>query len=80
MIEMKVFDDVNKIYPVEVMTLYSNSPNDQLSPGDRQGWSKLKKFFKFKRSVYTYFIPYSGKFSLSFIFVIFVMESPKMKN
>ncbi len=54
MIEMKVFDDVNKLYPIEAMSLDSNSPLGPPSPTDRTGWTKLKRFFRFKRQVHVH--------------------------
>ena len=52
MIEMKVFDDVNKLCPIESMSLHSNNPLGPHSPVDRAGWSKIKRFFRFKRQVH----------------------------
>ncbi len=52
MIEMKVFDDVNKLCPIESMSLHSNTPPGPHSPVDRAGWSKIKRFFRFKRQVH----------------------------
>lgn len=51
MIEMKVFDDVNRLYPIDDMSLDSNSPQGPLPTTDRGGWSKLKRFFRIKKQV-----------------------------
>ena len=52
MIEMKVFDDINRMCPIDGMTLESNSPQSPLSPAEtqpRRGW--FKRLFRFKRQV-----------------------------
>ena len=51
MIEMKVFSDINKMHPIERMTLEYNTcePAAQKS---KKGW--LKKLFKFKRQVHVH--------------------------
>lgn len=49
MIEMKVFNDVNKLYPIEGMTLEANAPQSPSSSADRVSWAKIKSFFKFRR-------------------------------
>ena len=47
MIEMKLFADINKMHPIEIMTMESNTLSPEME--SRKGW--LKRLFKFKRQV-----------------------------
>lgn len=50
MIEMKVFADINKIHPIEIMTLECNAISPVAEGGSKKGW--LKRLFHFKRQVW----------------------------
>lgn len=51
MIDMKLYEDINRLYPIESMSLDSNSMQDPLSPPSRSRGNWFKKLFKFKRQV-----------------------------
>jgi len=51
MIEMKLFADINKMHPIETMTLESNTLSPEME-SSRKGW--LKRLFRFKRQVRMY--------------------------
>lgn len=51
MIDMKLYEDINRLYPIESMSLDSNSTQDPLSPPSRSKGNWFKKIFKFKRQV-----------------------------
>ena len=48
---MKLYKDINEMYPIESMSLQLNSTQDPLSPAPRQKGNWFKKLFKFKRQV-----------------------------
>ena len=52
MIDMKLYEDINRLYPIESMSLDSNSTQDPLSPPSRSRGNWFKKIFKFKRQVH----------------------------
>jgi hypothetical protein len=54
MIDMKLYEDINRLYPIESMSLDSNSTQDPLSPPSRSRGNWFKKIFKFKRQVHTF--------------------------
>ena len=51
MLDMKLYEDINRLYPIESMTLDSNSSQDPLTPQGRSKGNWFKKLFKFKRQV-----------------------------
>lgn len=52
MISTKVFEDINKLTPIEGMTAEANSPAEaELSRGRQQSRGWFKKLFKAKRQV-----------------------------
>ncbi len=47
MIEMKLFADINKMHPIESMTLEANTLSPEMET--KKGW--LRRLFRFKRQV-----------------------------
>ena len=57
MVETKVFADINKLNPIETMTLDSNHP---LSPADHKKGSWFKRLFKLKKQVCVHYVDMIG--------------------